>query len=212
MDKGKVRLIGKQGWSFWGKMWKRGGSWDWGKQGCDWCHACESWHELAGAKLRPMGRTKQHLLNLVYGSCSASPRPLWSPGIRSQDSESKTRDDRMEGQRQKKPHYHVYLQWGKRDSKWLMEMVEKWHFQWAKDGSQDQRWMGSIFIYLGSIKMKWGCCCGGGCFRAAPAAYGSSQARGWIWAVAASLHHSHSNTRSEPHLRLTPQLTATWDP
>ena len=30
-------------------------------------------------------------------------------------------------------------------------------------------------------------------FRAVPKAYGSSQARGWIGAVAAGLHHSHSN-------------------
>ena len=41
---------------------------------------------------------------------------------------------------------------------------------------------------------------------AAPAAYGGSQARGLIRAVAASLHHSHSNTGST-----TPQLTATPD-
>ena len=32
--------------------------------------------------------------------------------------------------------------------------------------------------------------------RAAPAAYGSSQTRGWIGAVAAGLHHSHSNAGS----------------
>ena len=37
-------------------------------------------------------------------------------------------------------------------------------------------------------------------FRAAPAAYGGSQFRGRIGAVAASLHHSHSNARSEPRL------------
>ena len=49
-------------------------------------------------------------------------------------------------------------------------------------------------------------------FRAAPMAYGSSQARDRVGAVAASVHHSHSNTRSEPHLRPTPQLTATPDP
>ena len=48
--------------------------------------------------------------------------------------------------------------------------------------------------------------------RAAPVAYGASQARGRIRAVAAGLHHSHSNTGSEPHLRPTPQLTATLDP
>ena len=48
--------------------------------------------------------------------------------------------------------------------------------------------------------------------RAAPEAYGRSQARGPIGAVAASLHHSHSNAKSEPHLQPTPQLTATLDP
>jgi len=37
-------------------------------------------------------------------------------------------------------------------------------------------------------------------FRAAPAACGSSQARGQIGAAAAGLYHSHSNARSELHL------------
>ena len=46
--------------------------------------------------------------------------------------------------------------------------------------------------------------------RATLAAYGGSQARGLIWAVAASLHHS--NSRSEPYLWPTPQLTAMRDP
>ena len=46
----------------------------------------------------------------------------------------------------------------------------------------------------------------------APAAYGGSQARGRIGAVAAGLRQSHSsNTRSEPSLQPTPQLTATPD-
>ena len=45
-------------------------------------------------------------------------------------------------------------------------------------------------------------------FRATPAAYGSFQGRGQIGAAATSLGHSHSNARSEPHLRPTPQLTA----
>ena len=48
--------------------------------------------------------------------------------------------------------------------------------------------------------------------RAAPVACGGSQARGRIGAVATSLHHSHSDARSEPRLRPTPQLTATPDP
>ena len=46
--------------------------------------------------------------------------------------------------------------------------------------------------------------------RATPVVYGGSQSRGEIGGTAAGLHHSH--TRSEPRLRPTPQLTATWDP
>ena len=49
-------------------------------------------------------------------------------------------------------------------------------------------------------------------FRAMPAAYGGSQARGQIRAIPAGLHHSHSNVRSEPTLRLTPQLTRILNP
>ena len=45
-------------------------------------------------------------------------------------------------------------------------------------------------------------------FRATPAAYGTSQAKGSIGAVADRLHHSHSNAGSEPHLGLSPQLMA----
>ena len=49
-------------------------------------------------------------------------------------------------------------------------------------------------------------------FRVAPVAYRSSQARGPIGAVAASLHHSHRDVGSESCLRPTPQLRATLDP
>ena len=57
------------------------------------------------------------------------------------------------------------------------------------------------------------CVCVSMClFRAAPAAYGGSQARGRIGAVAAGLHHGHSSTRSKPCLQPTPQLTAMLDP
>ena len=48
-------------------------------------------------------------------------------------------------------------------------------------------------------------------FRAAPVAYGGSQTRGLIRAVAASLCQSRSNTRSKLCLQPTPQLTATLD-
>ena len=51
-----------------------------------------------------------------------------------------------------------------------------------------------------------------GLLRAAPAAYGSFQARGQIGTVAASLHYSHSKAGSEPHLQPTPQLMAMPDP
>ena len=47
-------------------------------------------------------------------------------------------------------------------------------------------------------------------FRAAPAAYGSSQARGRIRATAAN--HSHSITGSKLHLQPAPQLIAMLDP
>ena len=48
--------------------------------------------------------------------------------------------------------------------------------------------------------------------RAAPTAYGGSQARGLIWAVATGLCQNHSIVGSEPSLLPTPQLTATPDP
>ena len=47
--------------------------------------------------------------------------------------------------------------------------------------------------------------------RAVPAAYGGSQARGRIGAVATGLHQSHKNVGSEPRLRPTPQLMAMPD-
>ena len=46
---------------------------------------------------------------------------------------------------------------------------------------------------------------------AAPTAYGGSQARGLIGAVATGLRQSHSNAGSKPRLQPTPQLTATTD-
>ena len=51
-------------------------------------------------------------------------------------------------------------------------------------------------------------------FRAASAAYGSSQARGPIGAAAAGLYQSHSNAGSKPRqwVKDPPQLTAMLDP
>ena len=42
--------------------------------------------------------------------------------------------------------------------------------------------------------------------RATPTAYGSSQTRSLIGAVASGLHHGHSNARYESCLQLTPQI------
>ena len=52
----------------------------------------------------------------------------------------------------------------------------------------------SSFLFL-----IWAFFFGGGGFRATLVAYGGSQARGRIGAVAAGLHHSHSHTRSSMH-------------
>ena len=48
-----------------------------------------------------------------------------------------------------------------------------------------------LFMYLLDLILR---------FRATPAAYGSSQARGRIGAAAAGPHHSHSHMGSEPRL------------
>ena len=59
---------------------------------------------------------------------------------------------------------------------------------------QDRRkWNESVCVCV--------CVCVFCLFRAMPVAYGSSWARGWIRATAASLHHSHSNARSKLHLQ-----------
>ena len=49
-------------------------------------------------------------------------------------------------------------------------------------------------------------------FKAAPAVYEGSQARGPIQATTSSLRYSHSNARSELHLRPTPEFIAMLDP
>ena len=48
--------------------------------------------------------------------------------------------------------------------------------------------------------------------RSAPEAYGGSQAKGPIGAVATGLRQSHSNAGSEPRLQPTSQLRATPNP
>ena len=72
---------------------------------------------------------------------------------------------------------------------WAEELLLLEH--WKKGGRQgDQDCLVCLFL---SFSLSF-------FFRAAPAAHGGSQARGQIGATAASLHHSHSSTGSEPHL------------
>ena len=61
---------------------------------------------------------------------------------------------------------------------------------------------GNFFFFFVFLPFSW----------ASPVAYGGSQAWGPIGATAAGLRQSHSNARSELHLRPTPQLTAMLDP
>ena len=70
---------------------------------------------------------------------------------------------------------------------WLVKpCIYKWHFIY-------------LFIYLFCIFAF---------SRAAPTAYGGSQARGPVGAVAAGLYQSHSKAKSELRPPPTPQLTA----
>ena len=59
-----------------------------------------------------------------------------------------------------------------------------------------------IIVIIGLFAISW----------ATPMAYGGSQARSRIGAIATGLCQSQSNAGSEPRLRPTPQLTATLDP
>ena len=59
-----------------------------------------------------------------------------------------------------------------------------------------------LFIYLSFFSIS----------GATLTAYGGSQARGPIGAIATGLRQSHTNVASKPRLRPTPQLTATPDP
>ena len=67
---------------------------------------------------------------------------------------------------------------------------------------------GRIFIFVDIILFIYLFCL----FRATSVAYGISQARGQIGAVAVGLRQSHNNARSEPYLQPTPQLMARINP
>ena len=62
---------------------------------------------------------------------------------------------------------------------------------WARDKEQ---FIKCVYTHSNSIFLSFFL------FMAAPAAYGSSQARGQIGTAAAGLYHSHGNTGSQVHL------------
>ena len=61
-------------------------------------------------------------------------------------------------------------------------------------------------------KQHFFCCCLFAFLGLLPVAYGGSQVRSLIGAVATGLCQSHSIMGSEPHLQPTPQLAVTPDP
>ena len=61
------------------------------------------------------------------------------------------------------------------------------HWKWVLEM---RCWSCSVFLFFVFCFLR---------FRATPTAYRGTQARGWIRAVATSLHHSHSNAGSLTH-------------
>ena len=70
--------------------------------------------------------------------------------------------------------------------KWLIVIYANFFFKWKF----------TVAVVVAVVAISW----------AAPAAYGGSQARGRIGAVATGLRQSHSNAGSELRLQPTPQL------
>ena len=94
---------------------------------------------------------------------------------------------------------------------WICHAIPFWPAQFLKSNQLLSLWSSlltssfSFFFFLFLFFVFY-------LFRATPTAYGGSQARGLIGAVAADLHQSHSNTGSELHLQPAPQLMAMLDP
>ena len=95
--------------------------------------------------------------------------------------------------------------------------VNNWTF-WKRQPSRNREQIsgyqelgvGGLFIMVVTISLHFlgGLFCFVLLFRALPTTYGGPQARGWNRTTAASLCHSHSNTRSKPHVQPTLQLIA----
>ena len=110
-------------------------------------------------------------------------------------------------------------------SLWEVEFLLFWEIElqnclpvlpiFQADWNEDSRALLLNKSYLKAVFFWGGClfvCLFVCLFRAAPVAYGNSQAGGQIGAAAVSLCHSYSNMGSEVHLWPPPQLAATWYP
>ena len=86
-------------------------------------------------------------------------------------------------------------EWRQRKTQWKKRLEKTPHWLWRALHVR-LRFFGLIVFFV---------------FRDEPMAYGISQARDWIRPAAASLYHSHSNTRSEPRPWPTLQLLATLE-
>ena len=87
---------------------------------------------------------------------------------------------------------------------------------WKKN-TKNTDWYIGIIWFKQNYLLKWRCwvflfvCLFVCLFRAVPAAYGGSQARGPIGAVATGLHQSHGNSRSPTHwVRPGIKPTTSW--
>ena len=108
-------------------------------------------------------------------------------------------------------HLFFHSFWGEIVSQWILISLYDWSLTYFN------QFKGHLFIFfvncLRIVVFNHSTNCWVPFFffflRAAPAAYGSSQARGWIGAATASLHRSRCNAVSKPHLWPLLQLAVT---
>ena len=82
---------------------------------------------------------------------------------------------------------------------WMVSQMRTSGQRWRSKSLLLQKKQKDRFLFLALLSL-----------RATPTAYGSSQARGRIGAVATSLRQSHSNTRSEPYSSQQRRILTHW--
>ena len=91
-------------------------------------------------------------------------------------------------------------------------VIFKWGYYWYYRIAKKECNNSVAIIYLTQSNLFCCCCCLVAISWAALLAYGGSQARGWVGAIAAGLCQSHSNVGSESCMQSTPQFRAVLDP